>query len=104
MFVGQGAITRAEWRTSLGGLLDGLHARWPLAQILVARIYHADWTAEQDTMNDTDLPTVLSTRGPWAAVGIDERTFLPGNTSDSTHPNSTGYTLTAAEWQTAMGY
>lgn len=99
-----GAVTEASWVADMGAILDSLHAEWPSAPIYLMRVYRSDYSAEQDTLDDVYIPAALTGRGAWAFVGPDERTFLPGNVTDITHPNATGYSLTAAEWQTAMGY
>lgn len=99
-----GSMTEATWTAQLGAILDAIHARWATTQVRVMRIYRSDYSAEADTLNDTWIPATLAGRGAFAAVGPDERTFLPGNTTDVTHPSATGYSLTASEWQTVMGY
>lgn len=99
-----GTITQAAWVSDMGYILDAVHVKWPSALAYLMRVYRSDYTAEQDELDDTYIPAVLATRGAFAFVGPDERTFLPGNVTDTTHPNETGYALTAAEWQTAMGY
>lgn len=100
----QNDVGQAAWETNYGALLDAIHAEWPSAQVLCARVLVTTYTTGQNRIDDTWLPNVLSTRGAFAAVGIDERDFLPGHLADYTHPDPSGYTLTAAAWQTAMGY
>jgi lysophospholipase L1-like esterase len=104
------SVDQATYESNLGQILDALHTKWSDARILVARYWSNTRTSGQLALfNDTYIPNVLASR-PWAAVGMDERTFLPGadngatNTADGVHPNRTGYILTAAAWQTSMGY
>lgn len=99
-----GSITQTPWVNNMGTILDAVHAKWPSAKVYLMRVYWSAYPAAQDTLDDTYIPAVLSGRGAWAFVGPDERTFIPGNTADGTHPNAHGYDLTAAEWQTVMGY
>ena len=99
-----GAVVEASWKSNAAAILDSLHTEFPTAQILIVRVYRTGYEVEEALLNDTWLTDVLATRGAFAAVGPDERTFLPGNTTDDTHPNVTGYALTAAAWQAAMGY
>lgn len=98
-------VTEAAWTANLGTALDLMHAAWPDAQILVMRPLWIFYAANSDVMDDDWIPSVLATRGAFAAVGPDERTFLDmSNTIDGLHPLPAGYSLTAAEWQTVMGY
>lgn len=99
-----GTQTEASWTAAMGDLIDLFHAQWPSAKVYLMRVYRSDYTAEQDAMDDTYIPAVLSTRSLWAFSGPDERTFLPGHVLDTTHPDTSGTILTAAAWQTAMGY
>lgn len=99
-----GSITEAAWSANFAYILDAVHAKWPSAQVRVALPYWSGLTTGMDRMDGTWIPAILASRSSWAAVGPDERSYLPGNLTDATHPNATGYALTAAEWQTAMGY
>lgn len=99
-----GSTTEAAWKSALGNILDALHAKWPSAQIRLMRPIWLGYEANAATMNDTWMPAVLATRAAFAAVGPDERVFLDATTlPDGIHPSDAGYTLTASEWQTAMG-
>lgn len=92
-----GTITEGNW--AMGDLLDLIHAEWPSAQVWLMRVLRTDFVPEQTTLNDTWIPNVLASRSAWAAVGPDERTFLPGYLTDTTHPTSVGYDRTAAQWR-----
>lgn len=98
-----GTLTSSAWLASMGTLLDAIHARWPSTQVRLMRVYHTTYPTECDTIAGW-MDTVVASRSAWAAVGPDERVFLPGHVSDVTHPDSTGYGLTASAWQTVMGY
>lgn len=102
--ISDSSITEAAWKANTGYIFDAIHTKWPNAQIRAMRVYWAGAEAAAATLNDSWLPAVISTRSGFVAVGPDERLFLPGNLTDATHPNATGYSLTAAQWQTVMGY
>lgn len=104
VYINGGSVNQASWTANMGTILDAVHTKWPTANVYLMRVYNSDWPTEQTALDDTYIPAVLVGRTAWAFVGPDERTFLPGNVSDNTHPNATGYDLTAAEWQTVMGY
>lgn len=91
------SLTEGTW--AMGDLLDAIHAEWPGAQVYLMRIIRTDHTTEQDLLNDTWIPNVLASRSSWAFVGPDERIFLPGYLTDTTHPNDAGYQRTAAQWR-----
>lgn len=101
--------SQASFKASLASVLDKVHAAWPSAQILVMRVWKQGFDSGCDNLA-TWISDVLATRGPWAAVGPDERVFLKLSdngvslTSDGVHPNNSGYVYTAREWQIAMGY
>lgn len=98
-----GTLTSTTWLTSMGTLLDAIHTRWPTTKVRISRVYHTTYPTECNTIAGW-MDTVVASRSAWAAVGPDERVFLPGHVSDVTHPDSSGYVLTAAAWQTVMGY
>lgn len=92
----------ATWKSNYGYILDALHTKWPGAWIGCAKQFVTGNEVNCVTLNGW-LDTVSSARS-WAVVAFDEGDFLPGNMADSTHPNRAGYILTAAAWQSAMGY
>lgn len=107
-FLGTGS---AAYQSDLAYTLDAAHVAWPFARILVAKPWRRTYDTESDTMAGW-IDTVLATRGPWAAVGIDERA-TPGlkngddgvtYTTDGIHPNAPGYALVATQWQAVLGY
>lgn len=102
--VRSGSVTYASWSADMGYILDAVHTRWPDAQILIMRPIRLTYEAETTLYNDTWIPDLIATRPTFVALGPDERTFLPGHLTDTTHPDSSGYVLTASEWLTAMGY
>lgn len=103
-YIANASINQAAWVADMGVILDAVHAKWPTAHAYLMRIYNSNFPTEQDLYDDTWIPAVLVGREAWASVGPDERTFLPGNMADGAHPNATGYDITAAEWQTVIGY
>jgi len=100
-----GSLTKAAWTADLAYILDAVHAKWPAVMVGVMRPYWLGYNTGMTRMDDTWIPEVVASRSAWAIVGPDERVFLEeGVTVDVTHPNAAGYVLTAAAWQTAMGY
>lgn len=100
---------QATWETNLGYILDAFKAKWPLAQIYVMRPWRRGEAADCNTLAGW-IANVLAARAAWAFVGPDERVFLEGGddgvtyTTDGVHPNAAGYTLTAQQWATSLGY
>lgn len=91
-------------------ILDAMHVKFPSARILLMRVWSSGAPSGGVSMlDDTIYPALVATR-PYCALGPDERVFLKGSdngatyTADGIHPNHAGYVLTAAQWQTAMGY
>ncbi len=102
-------VTEANWKADYGYILDAIHAKWPDALLYVMR----PWTRGYDAQCDLFaawIGDLVTARAGWAFLGPDERDFLENGdngvtyTSDGTHPNDAGYALTAAQWQTVMGY
>lgn len=92
------SITEGDWETNTGAILDAMHTKWPGAKIRLMRVARPLFATEANTLAAWQ-DVVLSTRSSFAAAGPDERTFLPGHMEDDAHPNATGYSLTAAQWQ-----
>lgn len=99
----------ATWKADLSAILDAMHTQWPSAKVYVMRPWRRDYATECDSLA-TWIADVISTRSAWALVGPDERVFLENGddgvtyATDGVHPNAAGYALTAAQWQTVMGY
>lgn len=102
--------SEADWKTNTAYILDAVHTKWPNAKVYMMKnwcrlspnacLTLATWGA-----------TVRSTRSSWCFLGPDESVFLEGGdngatyTSDGVHPTApAGYTLTASQWRTAIGY
>lgn len=100
--VHNGTLTKAAWVSSMGSLLDQLHAHWPAAQIRLSVPYHGYFPAAQDVFGDEYMPDVFVGRESFAAFGPDTRTFLPGNLGDDNgdpvHPSVAGQVLMAENW------
>jgi len=97
------------WKANMAYLLDAFHAKWPAARVFVIRPWKRDEAADCNTLA-TWISDLVSARSRWAFLGPDERTFLEGGddgatyTSDGTHPNGSGYVLTAQQWKTVLDY
>lgn len=101
--------SQATWEGDLGYILDAFRVKWPQVSVYVMRPWQRDCGADCDTIA-TWIGNVVGARSAWAFVGPDERMFLENGddgvtyTSDGKHPNAAGYALTAAQWQTVIGY
>jgi lysophospholipase L1-like esterase len=99
----------ATWESNAEYILDAFHVKWPLAQVYLMRPWRRGYNSEADTLAGW-IGTVVAARPTFAHLGPDERVFLKGAddgatyTSDGVHPNAAGYVLTAAQWQTVLGY
>ena len=94
------------WVTPMLRIVDAIHEEWPNAQVFIARVYRPSRTTQALTqlLNDVWIPAVVAERPDFVHLGIDERTFLPGNglMSDTFHPNGAGYVRTAEEWNAVL--
>lgn len=99
-----GSLNQAGWEADMGYIIDALHTKWPAAQIGLARPIYLGYETQFDLYADTWIPGALASRSGFTFLGPDERSYLPGHMDDDTHPDESGYVLTAAAWQTAMGY
>lgn len=101
--------SQAVFESEMGALLDKIHARWASTQILLMLVWGRGYEVGCDVIDDTWIPSVLSTRGSFASVGPDERVFLKGsdngftNTNDGVHANAAGNHETALAWKAALG-
>lgn len=102
-------LDEATWKANLGAMLDAIHAKWPTATVYVTRPWMRGYDADCDTLAGW-IATVLSTRGPWAVAGDDERVWLRGAdngatmTSDGLHYSAAGNTEKAAQMKAVLGY
>jgi lysophospholipase L1-like esterase len=98
----------ATWKANIGYILDAMHAKWPSAKIYMMRVWRRDYGSECNTL-DGWIDAIIAARD-YCYTGPDERVFLENGddgatyTTDGIHPNAAGYALTAAQWQTVMGY
>lgn len=99
-----GSLTEAAWLASTNYILNAFRVKWPDVVVLMMRPIVSDAPTGTNTLCDSWIADVVAQHPGWVFLGPDERTFLPGHLADATHPDATGYSLTAAEWQTAMGY
>lgn len=103
------ATSQASYEADLAYVLDKIHAAWPLTKILVAKPWQRGYDTAANSMAGW-IDNVLATRGPWAAVGHDERVWLKGAdngatmTYDGVHYSAAGNTEVVAQWQALMGF
>lgn len=97
------------WVSNYQYIIDAMHAKWPLAKVYLMRVGAQSEPTVWVSMGDVHIPLVIAGR-VWAHLGPDERVFLEGGddyatyTTDGSHPNRAGYTLTAVEWKTVIGF
>ena len=100
---------QATWEANLAYYLDALHAKYPAAQIFVARPWRRGYGGECDDLADW-IDNVLASRSAWAFVGPDERVYLENGddgatyTLDGVHYNGPGSIVTAQQWLSLLGY
>jgi lysophospholipase L1-like esterase len=94
--------TQLAWVTPMLRIVDAIHAKWPNAHVFIARVRRGSNPTE--VLNDAWIPAVVAARPDFVHLGIDERTFLPGEglMSDTFHPNRAGYVRTAEEWSVLL--
>lgn len=101
--------TEAQFESDYEYLIDAVHTKWPGAKVYLMTPWRADASANCDTLAAW-IAVVVAARSSFVFAGPDERIFLKGSDngatymSDGIHPNTAGYALTAAQWQSAMGY
>lgn len=101
--------TQAQWTLWTSTNLDKLHAKWPSAQIYVARAWTSNYPALADQRAQWTA-AILSTRSSWAFPGPDERVYLENGdngatmTEDGVHYSPLGEYRTAQEWRKVLGY
>lgn len=98
-----GSLDESAWQASADYILSAVHTRFPSAQIGLACPIVLDNSTGTNTFCGW-VTTAIASHSAYTFAGPDERAFLPGHLSDNTHPDASGYALTAAAWQAAMGY
>lgn len=97
----------ATWQSNYLTILDAVNARYPNAQILVAKPWRAGFDAAADTVAGW-IDSVVAARSSFTALGHDERGWLKGAdngatmTTDGVHYSSAGNTEAAEQWLTAI--
>ena len=98
-------LTEAEFKAYFGAELDQFHAKWPLAQVGVARVWKRQAPTKCATVNGW-IDNVLATRADWTFDGPDESVWLAANPSvltvDGIHySDPAGEAENAAQWLAA---
>lgn len=100
---------RADWLADMGYVLDALHTKWASTLIRVAQVWRQGYDDQAAILDDDYIVTAISGRS-YCAIGMDERTFLPGgddgatNTIDGTHPSTAGLILQGWNWIVNLGW
>lgn len=98
----------ATFKGNLRTIINNMLLKWPLTTILMMQTWSRGEDADHNSL--ATWRTAIAAEYSRVGIGPDERVFLEGGddgatyTSDGLHPNAAGYTLTATQWQTAMGY
>lgn len=106
--VSLGLPTEATWKADYQYILDAIHTKWPSAKIYMMRPWRQTYDTECNTLAGWIADLVAA--NSYCYTGPDERVFLENGddgatyTRDGIHPNAAGYALTAAQWQSAIGY
>lgn len=96
-------LTQATFEADYGYVLDAVHARWPAATLLVARVWAASCTGCDSPIDSTWIPNVLSSRTCFARYGFDERVWLTnGDTTDGIHYSDSGCIKAGQEWDAVI--
>lgn len=104
-----GITSQADYETRLAYILDAIHTAWPKCAIRVTRPWSKVFDAQSATMA-TWIDNVLASRGPWAAVGDDERVWAKGADNgatmyyDNVHYSAAGNVEKENQIRTLMGY
>lgn len=96
--------TESVWKADYANLLDQIHAKWPNASILVAKVWRIGYDSQCDTLNGWIDAVIAEGRSSWVSVAFDEGDWLPSWTLDGTHPDSRigGYGEMARQWFSAI--
>lgn len=104
-----GLPAEATWKANYQTIISAMHAKWPGAKIYIMRPWRRSYATECNTLA-TWIADLVTTNPGVAYLGPDERVFLENGddgatyTGDGIHPNAVGYTLTATQWRTVLGF
>lgn len=99
----------ATWKANYTSIIDSVRAKWPGAQIYLAKAWRRTYDAECDTIASW-IDDIVATYSSGVQVGMDERVWFENGddgatySDDGTHYNSAGETACANAWLTGMGY
>lgn len=107
--------SESAFKTDYLYILDALHAKWPTAEIYLAKPIRLNAAPPSTPSADsatlaTWIDDIVAARPSFAYAGVVEATTLEGGDSyvtrmgDNTHPTAAGYVAMAAAWQAILGY
>lgn len=102
------SFSETTYKNSLRGIIDLVRAKWPSAQVYIARVWRRDYDAECDLIAGW-IADVVAEYPSGVYVGMDERVWLENGddgttyTSDGIHYTAGAQSVAAAAWVTAMG-
>lgn len=92
----QPQLDKTTWTNNVLSIIDKLQGKFH-CKIYLARVWRQTHNGQLTTLNDVWIPEIVSKRSS-VYLGIDERDFVPTNTSDGIHPNHNGYVIMANKW------
>jgi hypothetical protein len=97
----------ATWKADYTSIIDSLRAKWPTAEIWLAKPWAQGEGANSDTIAGW-IDDIVGGYVSGVAVGPDERTWLENGddgatyTTDGVHYSSAAQPVCAAEWLAVM--
>lgn len=99
----------SQWKTNYQYVISALVAKWPDAEIFLAKPWRRGYGARCD-MVATWIDELIAANPSSCFVGHDERSWLEGGddgatmTTDGLHYSVAGQTECANQWKTILGY
>lgn len=99
----------ATWKANTVIIINAILAKWPTAQIYMARPWRRGYGTESNTIAGW-IADIVALYPSNCHLGPDERVWLENGddgatyTSDGIHYTAGGQTLCAAQWAAVMGY
>lgn len=101
--------TESTWKNNYQTILNSVHAKWPLANVYISKVWRRGYSTEVGTIAGwTD--TVISDNSSFCSLADDERGWLEGGddgatmTVDGVHYSTAGNTEKINQMETVFGY